>query len=248
MTPQEWLNDPPESLVVGEGPYAKALAMILDAASLGLDDIGAGPDANEDGGYPRVLESLRRVLLVVPASMSPGDALRGHESVWNWVGKLTSLGDQHEIAFVFVIPSQAPESYERSLALGLGLPSIEPPNAGCAVWRQSGSLCDLVSLLAQIVPADLLPLRARRAADARHAALSSLKEAALAGNPNTACRAAERVLALFRGREHDLDIFCRPPCHRHGNLLRAWLANAVTGSVTPDWWEANGRDVVKWLA
>ena len=59
--------------------------------------------------------------------------------------------------------------------------------------------------------------------------------------------AAQDLLNAFTRQEFLLDIFCRAPSHRHGNLLRGWLNGAVTGSVTPEWWSAGKLEVPGWL-
>jgi len=241
-----WQYAPPESLVAGDGPYAAALASVLGAAVIPLEDLRAKPESKDDGGYPQVLESLVRVFLVVPESMSAAGALHCHQSIWEWVGLLAPARDQHELAFIFILPADVSEGFEDALAAGLGIPQVDPATTGLAVWWRSGSLSELLSLLAGIRPMDLLPLRARRAADAKHAALAKLL--AWAANDSMAVREAARgVLAAFSGCEYLLDVFCRPPCHQNGNLLRSWLKKSETETVTHDGWMEERKQLAAWL-
>lgn len=240
--PENWLSSPPESLVLGSGPYASALAFVLEAGLLDCETLEAGPAEND--GYPQVLEKLERILLVVGNGMPAADALRHHRAAWEWVGKLSPAGDQHELAFLFVLPPDASQALEESLAVGLGIPEFDPKSTGHAVWRMSGSLESLLSGLAGTRPLDLPPLRARQAADVARVALRKLQQAADSHSMREAARA---VLSVFSGREYHLDLFCRPPSHRHGNLLRGWLHTVVTSEVTPGSLE-EGNHPSQWLA
>ncbi|MCB1092390.1 MAG: hypothetical protein KDL87_12715, partial [Verrucomicrobiae bacterium] len=80
---------------MGEGPYTRALAQILDAAILGYKQLLDGPAPNASGTYPRVLGALERVFLVAGTSYSAADLLCLHDAMWNWVEKLSPEGDQH---------------------------------------------------------------------------------------------------------------------------------------------------------
>ncbi|MBE0541751.1 MAG: hypothetical protein IH623_10235 [Verrucomicrobia bacterium] len=246
--PNEWFADKPETLLTGDGLYALALSSVLGAAALPLRQLQAGPEANNDRGYPQVLDRLSRAILAVSGSMSAADALECHQAVWDWVGKLSPAGDQHELAFIFVLPAHASKEFETALAAGFGLPRIDPGNTGHAVWRRSGSFTDLLELLASVPPMDLVPLWAHRAADAKHASLASLRTAAAVRDENTLREAVRAVVAAFSGCEYLLDIFCRPPSHRNGNLLRSWLKAAGTESVTPQEWMDGTKQLAEWLS
>lgn len=76
--PADWLSDPPETLVAGSGPYAAALAFILGTVSWPLDDFSARPQPALEGGFPRVLEKLKRAFLIVGDSTSAAEALQCH--------------------------------------------------------------------------------------------------------------------------------------------------------------------------
>jgi hypothetical protein len=245
--PAEWLSVPPETLVVGSGPYAAALASVMGTASLDARKLAACPEPNEQGGYPRVLEYLERMFFVLGTNQSAADALRCHEDAWNWVVKLTSAGDQHALSFIFILPAEVSSDYESALAIGLGVAKIDPATTGHSVWRRSGSLTKLLDVVSRTQPMDLLPLRARRLADARHAALGALRAAVAGGDRLKAADAARQALSVFSGHEHHLDIFCRPPSHRHGNLLRGWLNASVTDGVTPDWLITGRNHLLEWL-
>jgi len=245
--PEQLLASPPESLVAGDGPYAAALATVLGTECLHLDQLQAGPASNPDGKYPLVFEDLARAVLVVRESTSAAEALRSHESVWRWVAKLAPDGDQHELAFLFVVPPETSNGFEDALAAGLSLDRIVPATTGHAVWRRSGSLQEMIEVLSQIRPMDLLPLKARRAADGKRSALAKLRKAAAQREFSTARDAARDVLDAFSGREYLLDIFCAPPNHQNGNLLRSWLRKAVTEAVTPEAWITQRQQVAGWL-
>jgi hypothetical protein len=231
--PDAWRSSPPHLLVLGEGAYARALAQVLAAACIRPDEIAAEPAPNEVGGYTKVLGSLERVILVAGAGDTAADLLRWHEAVWQWIEKLSPEGDQHDVAILFVLADASGSSLADGLALGLGLEKIDPATTGHGIARMSDSLETLCTTLAAIRPMDLPPLRARRAANERHQALEMLKHAASLNEPATLRVAAERVQVAFTGQEYNLDLFCRPPSHRNGNLLRGWLNRIVTGGVTP---------------
>lgn len=245
--PGSWLTDPPETLVTGDGAYADALAFVLGTAALKRETVAAGPQPNAVGSFPRVLDELRRVLLVVSESMSAAEALQLHEALWRWVGKLASAGEQHDLAFIFILPADAPPSFDAALAVGLALSKINPATTGHAVWRRSGGLQELLDVIGHTRPMDLVALRSRRAADSRHTALAELQAAASSNDASAASAAVRNVRAAFSGREYDLDLFCRPPSHQHGNLLRKWLDAAVTSRVTPDWWATGREQLAGWL-
>jgi hypothetical protein len=246
--PNEWQFTPPEAFVAGDGPYAAALATVLGAKAISLDHLASGPGSTDHGGYLQVFDKLARVFLVIPEQMSAAEAIQFHQSVWDWIGKLASAGDQHELAFVFVLPVDASKRFEAALAAGLGLPRIDPASTGHAAWRRSGSLTELLSLLASIQPMDLVPIRARRAADAMHASLAKLHAAAAISDGNALREAARDVVAAFSGSEYLLDVFCTPPSHQHGNLLRSWLKTVVTESVNPQEWMDGMKKLAGWLS
>ncbi len=238
---------PPVSLVVGRGPYAVALATILGTEAITSGQLSAGLEPNDGGGYPQVLESLAQVVFVVSESMPAAEVIENHRAVWHWVGKLSSAGDQHELAILFVLPADVAQGFEDVLAVGLGVPRIDPAVTGHAVWRCAGSLSELIDVLTGIRPMDLLPLRARWAADTKHTAMAGLRATLVQVNPTAISEAARQVLATFSGQEYLLDLFCRPPSHRHGNLLRNWLNAAVTNTVTPDWLKVARNQLDGWL-
>ncbi len=231
--PKTWRASPPHLLVLGEGAYAHALAQILTASFLRPEDISADPAPNEGGGYTKVLVNLEAVILVAGTGDAASDLLRWHESVWRWIEKLSHEGDQHDVAILFVLADASGSSLADGLALGLGLEKIDPATTGHGIARMSDSLETLCASLVAIRPMDLPPLRARRAANERHQALEMLKHAASLNEPTALHAAAERVQVAFEGCEYHLDLFCRSPSHRNGNLLRGWLNRIVTGGVTP---------------
>ena len=246
--PDEWRYESPESLVGGVGAYSSALASIMRTVALPFDRLRGGPMPDIGGGYPRVLDRLKRAFLVVPEDMSPADAVRCYQSLWNWVEKLSSAGDQHDLAFVFVLPVTAGKEYECALVVGLSVPSIDPTTTGHGVWRQSDALKELLELAAAIRPMDALSWRARRRSDQRRVVLSQLRDAVTRGDVKTIDTAAQAVRDAFRQEEYNLDLFCNAPSHQNGNLLRRWLGGGVTGPVTPDWCALGRNHLAAWLA
>jgi hypothetical protein len=233
--PNEWLSDPPQYLLAGDGPYAAALASLLRTVSLRLDDVHAGPNSMKASYYPRVLDDIRTLVLVVPEEMRAPEALYHHQCLWDWIEKLTRGKDCHASGFVFVLGTEAPAKFDHALATSLAVPAVDPIISGHAIWRRSGALQSLLELLRQTAHKDLQALRGRRAADIRRKSLVALAVESRSGTDERALlAAATKVADAFRGREYDLDLFCLPPCHRNGNLLRAWLRHAVTGPVTPE--------------
>jgi hypothetical protein len=193
------------------------------------------------------LQGLKWVFLVVPEAMPAAEALRCHQEVWEWVEKLSPEREQHDLAFLFILPPGASQSYEGTLAAGLIVSEIDPATSGHAVWRRSGALSDLLALVRRTRPMDVVRLRRRRASDVRHIALAKLKTAATQHDPRQGMEAALGVLAVFRGQEYHLDLFCHTPCHKNANLLREWLNTAVTSTVTPVGWDEQRVKIADWL-
>ena len=245
--PDSWITNPPETLLAGDGAYAEALSFVLGTVALNREMTAALPQPNAAGRFPRVFDDLKRVLLVVSERMSAAEALQLHEGVWQWVGKLASAGEHHDLAFIFILPADAPPSFDSALAVGLALSKIDPLTTGHAVWRRSGGLQELLDVMGETHPLDFVVLRARRAADSRHTALAELQAAVSSNDASAASAAVRNVRIAFSGREYDLDLFCRPPSHQRGNLLRKWLDSAVTSPVTPDWWATGREQLAEWL-
>lgn len=245
--PSAWFHDPPSTLVAGDGPYAVALATVLGTEVLHWDCLHRGPQSDQGGPYPQVLQNLARVLLVTSETMPAAEALQGHESVWAWITKLATDGDQHELAFLFILPPDTSKGFEDALAAGLSLDGIVPATTGHAVWRRSGSLQELIEVLSQTHPMDLVALKARRAADCRHSAVTRLREATGQRDFALVRDAVREVLAAFSGREYLLDIFCASPSHQNGNMLRGWLRKVVAEPVTPEAWLGQKQQVAACL-
>jgi len=227
--PDAWRTSPPHLLVLGEGAYARALAQVLGAPCLSPDEIASELMANEAGGYSKVLGSLQKVFLVAGTGQAAADLLRMHDSLWGWVEKLSPNGIQHDLAILFVVPPSK-DGLEKALAIGLGMVQFKADLSGHGVARMDESLTRLLKSASAIIPQDLPPLRARRKADVRYAALMALLQAA---SDDAVVSAGHRVNEAFQGDDYLMDLFCRPPSHQNGNLLRKWLSKAVTGEVTP---------------
>ena len=106
----------------------------------------------------------------------------------------------------------------------------------------------MLALIAAIIPKDSIILEKRRAADVKRSALAQLRSALRDNDESAGVQAAGHVLSVFDRRQYLLEVFCRPPRHRHGRLLYCWLDAAVTGPVTQDWWASGKKHLDKWLA
>lgn len=243
--PYDWLSAPPRTLVIGDGYYEAALAIVTDAEQIGMELLEKEPAPNEHGGYPRVLGDLQRAFIVAGTNQNASEILRIHDALWNWVEKLSPDGDQHELAIIFMVPPNTAENFGHPLAVGLGLSQIEAETSGHAVIEISTPLEQMCREVARVKPMDLPPIRARQAADVRHSAMHELKTA---DTGEELIDAAKRVSEVFGGQEYHLDLFCRPPSHRNGNQLRVWLNGIVTGAVTPYDTGASSQDILGWLA
>jgi len=228
-----WITYPPNVLVVGDGVFASALAQVFGVGILRTSEMLAGPDPNEGGGYPKVLGSLKRVCLVAGIWHTATDLLRWHDAVWDWVCKLSPDGDQHDLAVAWILPPGCGASLGEGILTGLSLCGADAPAEGHAIIPMDAPLAEMLATVARITPSDLPPLRARLAGDQRYGSLRALWRALEAGDGPGIREAASRVSEVFAGREYLLDLFCRQPSHRNGNLLRKWLSKAVTGEVTP---------------
>jgi len=212
-----------------------------------VDALTSGPEPNEGGGYPRVLEDLKRVFLVVTGCQSAAEVLRCHESLWKWVRELTSAQEEHDLSIQFILRPDAGRSFEESLAIGLAVPTIDPESTGHAIARMSDGLAGVLGVAARTLPKDLVCLRARQKVDARCVALNHLRDAAGGASDFAAVRtAAGDVLALFEC-EFYLDLFCRPPTHPNGHKLRLLLRQIVTNSVTQNTQEALSKEILNLL-
>jgi hypothetical protein len=229
--PHEWFLNPVHTIVVGDGPFAAALAFVLGGARLDGDTLLAGPQPMSTG-FPRVLSGLQRVIQVVGGGQSAADALHWHDAAWAWVEKLSSQGADHEQGFLFVVPRDAGAALEDSLATGLAVGDLDFAAHGYAMCRAGIRMAELVELLRQIGTSDLVRLRNRRAADGRRRVLTKLMEAERSNDASVLANAASEVTAAFDGKEHDLDLFCRAPSHANGNRLRSLLKRLVTAGVT----------------
>lgn len=234
--PTDWSSEPPRILVVGDGCYAAALAWILGAGHIGGETLAESLGEEIGAAMPHVLGELELVFLVCDADLSAASLLSMHRGVWERIKRLSPEGDEHRVAIHFVLPERV-DRLEESLALGLGLATIDPATSGHAVVRMSDPLSEILAIATQTVRRDGVVLRNRLLADRRHSALRSLKMAETA-NPAVQRSAAAEVLDAFHECEYDLDLFCRPPCHHpNGTTVRAILRRAVTQTVTPEDWE-----------
>ena len=243
----DWVSEAPSLLVVGDGPFAAALAMITDSGRISYDDLESEAKSNESGGSPRVLDDLKIVFLVVKNKHSAADVLRFHRALWGLLKKLSSAGDQHEIAVVLILPEDSSLAFEETLAWGFGLEVVELESLGISFTPITTPLGSLIEIAIRTRPMDLPPLLARQASNERHAALESLRAAAKLSNPAALCLAAEKVMTVFNGKDHHLDLFCRRPCHLNGNLLRQWLRMIVTEDYTPHQTTESTLSLMDWL-
>lgn len=242
--PDEWLSDPPYTLVVGDGAYAAALAVVFGASLIEPETLLTVPEEPDQGGLPLVLTELERVIFVLGARLSTAESLGWHEALWRWVERLSPKGDEHDIAVLFILPDVTCDSLGAALAVGLGLQTIEPATTGHGIARMSDSLHSICTILAAIQPMDLPPLRARKRADERHSALHALRAAETAKELRMS---AQRVAEAFQRHEYLLDLFCRPPGHPNGNFFREWLHEAVSGAISFEKIDDAKSSLATWL-
>lgn len=233
--PTEWLIEPLRILVAGDGCYASVLAAVLGAGRIGGGALAESLGNEIGAAMPQVLGGLEMVFLVCGAGQAAAGILSMHRGVWERVDHLSAERDEHQLAIIFVLP-ECGDRLEESLALGLGLTTMNPATCGHAVVRMSDPLGKILAKAAQTVPRDAVVLHNRLLADRRHRALVGLKMAAPDDLAALQSAAAE-VLEAFHEREYDLDLFCLPPCHPNGNAVRGLLQRAVTHMVTPEEWE-----------
>jgi hypothetical protein len=248
--PDEWLSERPQNLIIGDGALARALASVTGGAQFAPEDLAARPDALEDRSMPRVFEELKTVLLILGLHHTAATALHWMELCWSLVERVSSLEEEHELRFVIVSTATGNGALEEALAVGLAASPADLPRLGYSVWADPGNLRALEVLLTEMKPSDLKALRGRRRADIRRQALRCLVQEATGGEASQARLAdmAREVLTAFEEREMDLDLFCLPPAHPHGNQLRHWLREAVTGIVTPRWQEEGRVNLHRWLS
>jgi hypothetical protein len=246
----QWRKSPPRVLVAGDGALARALALVTGGAQMTPEDLAAGPDSLDDRDVPRVFEKLDTVFIVLGPQHGAGTALCWVELCWSLVERVSSMEEEHEVRFVFVSTVPGSVAMEESFAVGLAASPADIPQLGYAVWVDPANLRALQDLLNGMKACDLKALRGRRRADSRRQALRGLLREAKEGKgaPATLATLAQKVLIAFERREMDLDLFCYPPTHCHGNQLRHWLSEAVTGEVTPSWQEAGREELPRWLS
>jgi hypothetical protein len=241
--PESWLSELPETLLVGDGPYSRALAGVLGAARITDRNLISGVAEGETGGFPQVLDRLGKAILVAPSSHSAADLLQLHAALWRWIEKLCPEGEQHEVTILFVLPPSSGDAFAGSLALGLGLEFLDP-SFGLGVARMGDSLESLCRAVSNIRPCDLPPLRARQAGNVKHKLIRRLIKA---GSPNDLVQAARDATEGFREQEYHLDLFCRPPGHRNGNALRHWLREAASEGISSEKFADVKSSLATWL-
>lgn len=222
--------DLPRILVIGNGNYALTFAQILGASLLDPNQLLRKPAEIENSSLPMVFGDLERVVLVEGNRRSAAHLLIIYQTFWRWIEKLSPKGDQHDLSFLIILSESQGYVYERALALGLGLDSVDPETSGHGVVRFSDSLEYIFKTLLSIRPMDLPSLRGRIKMDARHNAVRALR---LAHTPESLKTAAKEIQSVFLEQEFNLDLFCKPPNHRNGNKLRQLLWQIQTTDLTP---------------
>jgi hypothetical protein len=239
---ETWLLQPPETLVVGDGPYPRALAQIL-----GIQPVSrAGLASWEQDCIPStkwlVLGRLRLAFLIASSGDSLGDLVALHRGLWDWVVRLSPDQEEHRLRVIFILPGSF-ERFAGSLASGLAFPSVEASRKACSIVAMGLPLPKLLAVAETTPMTDFVAVRGRFLADQRRNTLRRLASRVSCGEAGSdvveAIRdAAVAVMEAFRNQEYDLDLFCHYPRHRNGNILRQWLGHAVTGLVTPLDWKA----------
>jgi hypothetical protein len=233
-------------VVVGEGPYSAALAVVLGAtrileSSLRAQSLPSGDRAN--AFFP---PTVQHVFYIVPPSTSVSGALEGHGRIWSRIESDARHGDAHSIAFVFILPAQTSPSYAAALTEGLCLSPERLLQAGHGICDQSWGLADILRLAESVETEDLIALRGRYAADRKRAAIRHLLETACIGNAVAVGEAARIVAGQFI-ESVSIDAFCREPSHTNGRLLREWVVACANGPVTPELCESGKVRLPNWL-
>lgn len=245
--PEEWLHSPPRSLVVGDGAYARALAFVLGSDQFSPKNLLAKPAAMTGQGHPLVLAKLERVCLVASSTNGAPELIRWHKGIWNWVGRLSRNGDEHDLAIIFILPDKHGSDLVQSLRTDLALSESELREHGHDICFMTDSLASIATSISAVRPMDFATLAGRRRADVRHAAIDRLRATLSQSDYGVYQEAVQAVAAAFRGAEYQLDLFCQPPAHRNGNALRQWLGASVTGQVTPEQWRDQRSTIAGWL-
>jgi len=235
-----WLDQPPELLVVGESLFAHALGGILGITPVPPRIFQESGNDSRSGTELLVLSRLRLIFVVAGLGDSAGDLVALHRGLWEWVVRFTADQEEHRLRLVFILPPPF-DRLASSLASGLAFPSLEAAGKACSIVAMDLSLADLLTTASTTAMTDFVAVRGRFKADLRRNALRRLADLVSRSDAGSEVAEAIRdaavaVTEVFRNQEYDLDLFCRPPRHRNGNLLRQWLGHAVTGMVTPlDW-------------
>lgn len=245
--PEEWLHSPPRSLVVGDGAYARVLAFALGSNQFSAKNLLAKPAAMTGRGHPLVLAKLERVCLVASNTQGAPELIRWHKGMWDWVGRLSRNGDEHDLAIVFILPDTHGAALVQSLRTDLALSGSELREHGHDICFMTDSLAFIATSIGAVRPMDFAALAARRRADVRHAAIDRLRATLTQSDYGVYQEAVQAVATAFKGAEYQLDLFCRAPAHRNGNALRQWLAASVTGQVTPEQWRDQRSAIAGWL-
>jgi len=233
------MAESPETLIVGDGPFALALALILNAGHIGFESLMAAPAPLASGAFPLVLDSLQRVFLVAGTHHCIADLLTARAGVWGWVERLSVEREYHPVAVIFVLRPETGEGFISSLALALGLDEFDQPSSGHSVVRMGDPLKKMLTTADRTARRDAVTHQSRLKADRRYRALMRLRTVGVddTGDSESMRIVAASVLEVFFEREYDLDLFCCPPSHPNGNVVRKLLNKAVTGSVTQEEWE-----------
>jgi hypothetical protein len=171
------------------------------------------------------------------------------DQIWNLVERFSSMGDQHDLRWVFVPVAADHVRLENGLRAVLSVPTeTQLSGFGYGIWCPQYSLEELGRVWRSIHPSDLLTLRGRQNRDGRRQALGALLGALQGGNSDAVVAAAMEVATQFPEKQDFLlDIFCRQPSHPNGGKLRRWLAEIVTCGVTHHLCSSGSSEVEGWL-
>lgn len=247
-----WLANPPHLLVAGDAPLAAALGQVLGGAVIPLNALDEQIQEDEvaAGVSYHLLEELQTVMVILPLSAGLTDVARWGDQIWKLVERFSSMGDQHDLRWVWVPIVGNSARIEEGLRVVLSLPPdvLDMAGYGYGIWNPKQSLLDLGRVWQSICPADLLTQRARRNRDGRRRALGMLLGALQGYDPDAVVAAAQEVMAQFsKEKEFLLDVFCQPPSHPNGGELRRWLTEVVTCGVTPHRCSSSRSKVEGWL-
>ena len=249
-SPSDWLNKRPDILIVGEGSCARALSAVIQGAETVIFETKGDGSSLPKGWESRIrklspLQNVKAILLIWQSDMSAGDLVWRHSRLWEFI--LEWNGDDEFQKMGWVIATAHTQSAEQrhQLARQLLVPDLSGDH-GYVLWERNSGLLELLEVVEQVHRVDRQEWEARKQHDAKRRRLADLTKVLLNGDLEDVGNYSQAVLAQFEALEMEIDNYCVPNCHTHGNQWRSWLRDAVTNDVTPEMM-ARGRSLLPLL-